>query len=95
MVILLDVDDYFERRDFYLYWQQNLKWPWPETHFLKRDLCFGCGHSTNMYSLHHFILTNEDEMLKKLFLSDFFWCQLCHFSIYEHYPADECTKHCN
>lgn len=92
MVILLDVDvnNYFNRPDFYYFWQQNFVWPWPLTHFIRRECCIECGHNTDVNSLQHFILSNESEMLKMLFYSIFFWCPICNFSVYEHYPVDEC-----
>lgn len=93
MVAFLDVDKFITRNDL-----KNLKrrkWPWRRTHFILSSNCYNCDSPTtnNTRIPAHFVVTGSDKVIQ-LLKHNFFWCQTCSvFSIYDHFPEDECN-HC-
>lgn len=92
MVIVIDVDMFFKRNDFIKYYKAKVRWPWRSTHFILRKNCIACGFTTNNEnsSLNHFVLPMKRVDLLMLANSSIFWCSVCHYAIYDHYPEDEC-----
>lgn len=99
MVILkyIDIDKFLTKNDFQKYIDQKLTWPWPETHFIRSQKCFGCGQFFNALpnGPHHFVIKMSIEHAKALIRSSLFWCSSCTvFTIYDHYIEEEC-EHCH
>lgn len=96
MVVLkyMDIDKYLTKYDFQNLIQERLVWPWQNTHFILSPKCLGCGEPTNIgpNMPYHFIMNNIIIQNAQVILeSSFFWCPFCSiFTIYEHYPEDEC-----
>lgn len=94
MVIFFNIDKFLEKKDLQICVQNNFTWPWAQTHFILLETCYGCKNKTEENLPLHFILAMTKEDVKILSAATFFWCQTCHFSVYDHFPSDECD-HCN
>lgn len=96
MVIYLDIDKYLEKEDFYFFYDlgDDLNWPWQSTHFLLTERCHGCRHFNFDNLPLHFVMYMTNEDIRILLESTFFWCHWCNFTVYDHYPLDECN-YCN
>lgn len=92
MVIYFDIDKFLEKKDFYTCLIDNLDWPWQSTHFILAERCHGCGNVNIFHNLPlHFVNPMTKEDIRLLLESSFFWCDLCNlFTVYDHYPLDEC-----
>lgn len=95
MVILkyMDINKFLTKNDFHCYINRKLTWPWLKTHFIQSNKCVGCGKNENMATSghRHFILIMNIPIAMALLKSLSFWCQYCGtYTIYEHYPEDEC-----
>lgn len=96
MVIIVDIDKMLTKYDLVQYYNYNLKWPWPETHFILSSECGKCHINVTHISaagirpIHLTLLMNKSD-IKKLLDSLQFWCDYCDACIYDHYPKDECT----
>lgn len=91
---IMDVDCFLNKKKIRKL--KNKKWPWTLTHFILSGKCIASRYSTS-YDMPqkplHFVMGCDD--LIKLLHSNFFWCQNCQeFTIYDHYPSDECEV-CN
>ncbi|CAG9786746.1 unnamed protein product [Diatraea saccharalis] len=89
MGVIIDVDKYLNYNDYNLC-AHECKWPWNITHFIKRNKCFNCNMQTNMTAPPHFILHNENQNIRRLLRTSYFWCKYCNFAVYEHYISEEC-----
>lgn len=92
MVVILDVDQFLTKNQIMLLNKSEVLWPWDVTHFILSKKCIGCGHPTYSinYKPNHFIVDEKDHV-KYLLSEDLFWCKKCHiYSVYDHYPSDEC-----
>lgn len=90
MVDVIDVDRFFQKSDFEIYFNNKLKFPWPVTHFILQKQCFYCGAKIKNAIIYHFALVMKSDDVKMLLESSFFWCKNCNYAIYDHYPEDEC-----
>lgn len=93
MGIKIDIDKVLTQNDFILFYESNrLRWPWKETHFILSKYCYGCKKTVAMTNsrLTHFFLPMTRQDVKFLLKSPYFWCTYCDFSVYDHYPTDEC-----
>lgn len=94
MVVFLDIDKFITKDD--LRQLSKSKWPWKKTHFLIMQKCYACrtviDNSTGSKPIH---IVLSDIRIKLLLRSSFFWCPNCsEYSVYDHYPSDECY-YCN
>lgn len=90
MVVFLDIDKFLTRNDLRLL--KTAKWPWRVSHFILAKKCHYCDSNTNtnIGLPTHFILFNDEQIYRLLYYT-FFWCQTCLlYTIYDHYPEDEC-----
>ncbi|CAG9782423.1 unnamed protein product [Diatraea saccharalis] len=91
MVIYADIDKVLNFDDFMDFYIYDLKWPWTETHFIINEYCYECGQYVNRSSrIGHFSVIMTRIHVKKILLSSYFWCNYCHYSVYDHYTTDEC-----
>lgn len=93
MVVILDIDKFLTRDDLRLL--KSAKWPWRRSHFILAKKCHNCNANTNTYPglPTHFVIFSA-KYIYRLLNHNFFWCQTCSFfTIYDHFPEDEC-KYC-
>lgn len=95
MVIYFDIDKFLNKNDFIICLNNNINWPWQSTHFILSEICHGCGNMNIQDVPVHFTTHMAQEDIRYLLESSFFWCQSCtFFTVYDHYPLDECY-YCN
>lgn len=92
MVIKTDVDFFFKKSDLKKFFKDKNVWPWQSTHFILQKECYSCG-ARKENNVNHFVLPMKLNDIKMLIQSSFFWCDVCDYAIYDHYPEDEC--YCN
>lgn len=92
----MDIDKYLTKYDFQSLIEHRFVWPWRNTHFILSYKCYGCKELTNTIPNipNHFIMDNiRIQNAQVLLGNSFFWCPFCSiFTIYEHYPEDECES---
>lgn len=91
MVVFYDVDKVLTKYDLAQFYMDDAKWPWPITHFITADWCFGCRCEVDKSTRpNHFTLTMSKADIWNLLQSSYFWCYFCNFSVYDHFIDDEC-----
>lgn len=91
MVIFHDVDKVLTRHDLEQFYIDDATWPWPMTHFILSDKCFGCQQKINNSTrLQHFTLKMTKTDIWNLLQCSNFWCFSCNYVVYDHFTPDEC-----
>lgn len=95
MVIFHDVDKVLTMQDLEQFYIDDANWPWPMTHFILIEKCFGCQQNiNNLTRLQHFTLKMTKMDILNLLQCSYFWCFFCNYSVYDHFTPDECDV-CN
>lgn len=91
MGVLYDVDKFLTSYDLEQFYVDHAKWPWPITHFIIMENCFGCKLKVNNSTrTQHFTRIMDNTDIWNLLQSSYFWCDFCEFSVYDHFTDDEC-----
>lgn len=80
MVIYFDVDKILARYDFVQCYYNHIKWPWPVTHFVRTEYCYGCReelHTNNIQRPTHLMLAMTRTDIFYLLQTSYFWCNDC------------------
>ena len=85
----MNVNKYLSKIDFRISLRMNCVWPWPVTHFVRRDVCYMCRTTVDS-GREHMVVTLDKVKRAQLLEEPSFWCERCTYCLYRHLQPDDC-----